>query len=301
MLDLNHRQGLWLLATIAITGCSEGIGPGGRGRLAFLRYNGTTGSDYQIYTVAFSTGDTAALTHLAANRWIPSWSPDGSKIAFNSDQDSTGQEIFVMNADGSLLHRLTNFLGQALCPSWSADGKKILFDFEGGRNPALYVMNADGSDTTRLAQGTHPFYQCPVWSPDGSRIAFVSADSADVLYTDIYLLNADGTGEINWSHNPGRFDTQPAWSPDGTKIAFFSERNGLAGLFVMNVDGTGLKPLVTAPGNNTCPAWSPDGQWIAFTSTRDGQTELYAMALDGSSTRRLTDDSEEDICPRWQP
>src|SRR5437763_4920793 len=161
MCTLDHRYPAALLVTaLACTACGDVTGPGGKARLAFLRYSRTMAVDWQIYTIGFFTGDATRVTQGTANRWVPAWSPDGAKLAFDSDQDSTGAEIFVMNADGSLLHRVTNILGPALCPGWSPDGSKIIFDYE-GTWAAIYSMNSDGTDTTRLVQRTHPFYRCP--------------------------------------------------------------------------------------------------------------------------------------------
>ena len=94
--------------------------------------------------------------------------PDGRRIAFDSQRDGN-REIYVMDADGSGVARLTHNGDDDLTPSWSPDGRRIAFASGGRARLDIYVMNADGSGATRLTDndgGT------PAWSPDGRRIAF---------------------------------------------------------------------------------------------------------------------------------
>lgn len=111
----------------------------------------------------------------------------------------------------------------------------------------------------------------PAVSPDGTMIAFVTFRDLD---REIYVASADGAHPVNLTRHSGQ-DMAPAWSPDGTRIAFASDRGGL---FMMNVDGTGLEQL-TFEGADTDrnPAWSPDGDMIAFESTRGGGLEIFTL------------------------
>jgi TolB protein len=81
----------------------------------------------------------------------PAWSPDGRKIAFTSDRDGN-REIYVMNADGTGLTRLTNDDVDDENPSWSPDGNQIAFNRRVLGHLQIFVMNADGSAPTRLTE-----------------------------------------------------------------------------------------------------------------------------------------------------
>ena len=85
----------------------------------------------------------------------PAWSPDGQKIAFTSNRDGGGNDwdIYVMNADGSDIARLTDGAGNEY-PAWSPDGQKIAFVSDRGGDSDIYVMNADGSDISRLTDNS---------------------------------------------------------------------------------------------------------------------------------------------------
>jgi len=98
-------------------------------------------------------------------------------------------------------------------------------------------------------------------------------------------------------------DGAPAWSPDGQQVAFYSEVDGKAAdLYVINVDGTGLRQLTDTPVAEGYPSWSPDGSHIAFEShTPDGNFDIYVMRADGSQVTRLTDHPSRDVGPSWSP
>ena len=103
------------------------------------------------------------LTNNSHNDSMPSWSLDGSKIAFASDRHGDG-DIFVMDEDGSGQSRLTNLGGDEEYPRWSPDGERIASI--GGND--LYVINSDGTEMRQLFQGGRN----PEWFPDGNRIVF---------------------------------------------------------------------------------------------------------------------------------
>ena len=240
----------------------------------------------------------ASLTRLTDNPTAdggPAWSPDGTRIAFNSIRDGNW-EIYVMNVDGSGQARLTNNSTNDFDPAWSPDGTRIAFYSYRDGNWDIYVMNADGTGQVRLTNNAAGDVS-PAWSPDGTRIAFNSdRDGND----EIYVMNADGSGPVRLT-NYSAIDAAPAWSPDGTRLAYESYRGVYYAIHVMNADGSGQTPLTDSSGSDVSPAWSPDGTRIAFRSDRDGNRELYLMNADGSGQTRLTNYSDHDEEPAWSP
>lgn len=214
----------------------------------------------------------------------PVWSPDGSKIAFQSPRALDGSDAANTNNTFN-----------------------------------VWVMKSDGTGATPLTRLTavnaHSF--SPVWSPDGSKIAFAALralDGSDAVGTEnIWVVNADGTGAAPLTKLTSSFATSsgPAWSPDGSKIAFLSARaldgsnapntNNTSNIWVMKSDGTGALPLTKLTANGALSffsVWSPDGGKIAFLSERalDGSdaentnsTEnIWVMKADGSGAAALT-------------
>jgi len=216
---------------------------------------------FDIYTMDADGANLTPLTSDALDRsnpdWAsddsedrnPVWSPDGSRIAFDSNRDGDW-DIHVVDADGSGLVNLTQSPGWDGQPAWSPDGNKIMFVSDREGIPALYVMNADGSNQAPVTD--EPFEgSSPVWSPDGSRIAFhAGQDSA----TDIYVMDADGSNRIRLTDHSA-FDGFPAWSPDGLYIAFQSGRDDRPEIYVMDADGGNLARLTDSPGRDGDPAW----------------------------------------------
>ena len=257
---------------------------------------------------------------LTENRHIdsqPSWSPDGKRIVFVSDRDGhvmhgiPTYEIYVMDADGGNLRRLTNNPDRDSRPSWSPDGKRIVFasdrdtDRDGPHNYEIYVMDADGGNPQNLTN-TPEEDRDPSWSPDGKRIVFRSSREghfrgAAGITSEIYVMDADGGNQQRLTENR-KNDRQPSWSPDGKRIAFYSDRKGDLEnyeIYVMDANGGNQQRLTENRVNDGIPSWSPDSKRIAFYSNREGNTEIYVMDADGANPQNLTNNPHGDANPAW--
>ena len=123
--------------------------------------------------------------------WLPTWSPDGRRLAFISNGDkgdnTDDDDIYVIDADGENLTRLTNDPGDDLFPNWSPDGLRLTFHSDRDGNNEIYVIDAGGNNLTRLTfHDTEDKY--PAWSPDGSRIAFQAFRDGN---WEIYVIGVD--------------------------------------------------------------------------------------------------------------
>ncbi len=237
-----------------------------------------------------------AITHNSADDHHPDWSPDGSRIAFSSDPGGN-RDIYVMNADGSGIARLTSSPAHDGAPVWSPDGQRIAFDSNRGGDFEVYVMNADGSGLIQLTDNSS-HDGVPDWSPDGNRIVFSSDRYGN---RDTYVMNADGSGVTNITNNSA-YEFWPQWSPDGKRIAFNSKLDGDSNIYVVNDDGSGLTNLTNRYCSSGEPAWSPDGRRIVYSSTDcfDNRS-IYIMNADGSGGTLLSDVADYEIHPRWSP
>jgi serine/threonine protein kinase len=220
--------------------------------------------------------------------------PSGA-IAFVSARQGN-EEIYVMNADGSSVSRLTENPAGDLDPAWRPDDSRIAFSSDRDGDFEIYTMNQDGTGVTKLTDDNHGYFG-PSWSPDGQHLAFASDRDGDL---NIYVLDLDNLGVIRLTDHSGG-DRHPQWSPDGLRIVFESDRDGDFNIYVMNADRSDLSRLTEDPADDLDPAWSPDGSRIAFSSDRDGDSEIYTMNQDGTSVTKLTDNNDADLSPSWSP
>ena len=205
----------------------------------------------------------------------PSWSPDGERIAFYSDRDGSA-EIYVMNADGSGVERLTHTEANEGAPAWSPDGKLIAFDSKRDGNYEIYVMNADGSEQRRITD--YPERDlAPAWSPDGSKIAYNSYRNESF---ELHVMNADG------SENSKVADSGwiPAWSPDGSRIAY----NHGNEIYVVSSDRYNPEPEQVSRNTGSYANWLPDGAHILFQSRTSGRQNFHVMDANGENERMIT-------------
>jgi len=211
------------------------------------------------------------------------------RIAFSAGAHPH-EDVYVVNADGSGLRRLTDDPGADFDPSWSPDGRRIAYRHEGGGGDAtaeIYVMNADGSQKRNLTRRPGQDHS-PAWSPDGRRIAFASVRGGPM--PSIWVMNADGSKQRRVSRVSGEY---PAWSPDGRKIAFDRNRFGPTGwdIWVMNGDGSHLRPLIASRADEQGAAWSHDGKTIAYGSGRGAPLNykrIWLANANGSGQHLLT-------------
>jgi TolB protein len=191
----------------------------------------------------------------------PRWSPAGGRIAFVRTMIPSGseigppEEIWTIGTDGRAARQLTRNSVSDTAPAWSPTGRWLVY--QRSRDAAgtvwdLWTMRADGSGQRLLARnGTRP-----AWSSNGRLIAF-GQPTGEIrgccAVTNLMVMDSSGTHRRLLVKNGGR----PTWSPDGSRIVFQRINGTHVDLWVVNSDGSGLRPLTSAPGDEYAPAWQP--------------------------------------------
>ena len=265
---------------------------------------------------------------LTLTRILPSFSPAGDRFVM------TGRGTGILGASLEIASTGTNTSDvlyqdknrNVLAPQWSPSGDTIMFGigtfnafFNGFKGLFLKpedraesgaqvaIINADGSGFREVTSGANN-NGFPSMSPDGKRFVYRSfGPEGDGLR--IMNLETKATTKLTEG-----YDNFPLWSPRGDLIMFSRAAEGDYEIYTIKPDGTGVKRLTFAKGNDAHMAWSPDGEQIVFASSRLGfkdeatytdapqsYGELFVMRYDGANTQQLTDNQWEDGTPAWQP
>ncbi len=267
-----------------------------------ITYARVENATWVLFTVApDGSGDTRIpIDGLPDDVFHPTWSPDGSRIAFDtrsadpSSEEGGNRDVYAVDADGSNLTRLTTEDGWDYQPAWSPDGSRIAF-VRSRPTEDIWVMEADGTGQRRLTHDAS-FDLTPTWSPDGSQLAFVSNRSGS---PEIYTMDADGTNVTRLTHDDA-YEGSPAWSPDGSQIAFAGDVDG-SGLYLIDSGGGEVTRVVaTSHAGSLTPSWSGDGNAIAFVTqdTVDAQQQIRVLDVSAGTSSPIV--SGVDLCcPAW--
>lgn len=236
------------------------------------------------------------------------------RIAFTMAGD-----VYTMNSDGADVKQLTTFAAggnTVYLPSWSPDGRQIAFGLlpPNSTIEQLWIMNSDGSNQHPVLNDPSFSESQPSFSPDGTQIAFTRCLANCAIYT----VRTDGTGLRAITHfdpNTDVFDFMAEYSPDGRTIAFSNAARGgvIAGVYLVNVDGSNIRLLTPPVIGGWSANWSPDGASIGFASQLvQGvlDEDLFTIKPDGTGEQQLTNNNRRwngyltghhDSRPSWSP
>ena len=298
--ELSKILNLLAWASHTLTHDGSGSNPDPETSLNILRHIEETGSGVNCVMKAIVLNDAylaiglkSRVVHGNGRDWVF----NGEWHAFNSYRDGNS-EIYVINADGSGLERLTFNDADDTCPAWSPDGTRIAFTSDRDGNGEIYVMHADGGGQRRLTETPGSEFH-PDWSPDGGQIAFRAERNGNV---DIYVMSADGGDERRLTSDPAA-DHRPHWSPDGRRILFGTNRDGNFEVYVMDADGGNKERLTESSAWEIFPRFSPDGAFIAFASgyVTEREADVHIMRSDGSEERAVTSNRGREESLAWSP
>jgi TolB protein len=222
-------------------------------RIAFTCFPSLNGSTAQICMYSLDSGKVVSFPRFRGTNTTPVWSPDGTQLMFSSSM-AGNPELFVTDANGGKPKRLTFSNGVSISPAWNPKtGQTVAFVSDRGGIPKLYLMNADGTNTTALDLPDKGYLIDPAWSPNGQLLAF-SWRRPTGNY-DIYVMEPSTLQIVEITRDAGR-NERPSWAPDGRHIVFESTRSGSRQIWVMLADGSQAHQLTTS-GQNESPNWSP--------------------------------------------
>jgi Tol biopolymer transport system component len=245
----------------------------------------------EIFVMSASGAQRTQLTSTPQGNSAPTWSPDGTQLAFVSERENQVPQIFVMRSDGTGVRQVTNDNADKSELAWSPKGDRIAFVHvpAGGGDREIYSIKTDGSSLTDLTGDPNNFDLEPAWSPDGGRIAYSGArHPRGSVGADLWIMNADGSNQQPLEHeNNGYSDGGfPAWSPDGATIAF-GANNGSGYYHVWSVPATGGQNSELVA--NRVPGGNPVDQEVDWQPLApSAKTQIRAKVSKRKHTTTLT-------------
>lgn len=269
-----------------------------------------------LYTLSLATGVVAALSGGAAFRaTTPRWSPDGTRVAFSSnrahyegaspDTGTPDMDLWLVNADGTGLSRITSDPANEQDPAWAPDGKSLVYNADRDSRGDLFRLVLATGVVTRLTQHFVGRAIMPSPSPDGTRIAFAAQSlRAGAFWSyQVHVLSAGGATPALETTVGGCW---PTWSPDGLRLAHVRLPAGEASSIEVR-DGARLAQsrVLKADGLwSYYPDFSPDGERIAFSVSpthHEGENwDLAVVDLKSGAWTRLTQGAGNDRLPDWK-
>ena len=235
------------------------------------------------------------LTMVSSNEPIisPTWSPDGSKIAYVSFEKKK-PIVFVQSLSGQRMV-LANFKGNNSAPAWAPDGNRLAIVLTYGANSQLYIINADGSGLKQLITSSAIDTE-PTWSADAKWIYFSSDRGGK---PQIYKVSSTG-GEPQRVTFEGAYNVSPRLSPDGKSLAMIRNDGGKFRVALQDLSN-GQVQLLSEGAQDESPSFAPNGRVILYATRAGGRGALAAVSSDGRVKQRLSESGGDVREPAWGP
>lgn len=255
-----------------------------------------------IYSLRLDTMQAAPITspaNLQDGDSSPSFSPDGSKIAFVRGTEGAVRDVFIMDANGGEPRQLTFDRRFVSGLAWTADSSAIVFSSDRGGKFSLWRISVAGGQPERLPVGGEDAFS-PSIARRGDRLAYAQRSAKWSFQRVALKPSAQKSEGATRLLSSTQQDSAVRFSPDGSRIAFQSWRSGTQEIWLCTSSGTNLVRLTSFEGSLTgSPSWSPNGRQIAFDSRPKGRSHIYAIGVDGGVPHPLTDGDYNDIIPNW--
>jgi TolB protein len=225
----------------------------------------------------------------------PSWSADGSRLAYVSFE-SKKPVVYVHSLASGQRVAVANFRGSNSAPAWSPDGRTLAVALTRDGLSQIYLVASDGSGAPRRLTSSAGIDTEPVFAPDGRSLYFTSDRGGS---PQIYRMPLDG-GDAARVTFGSPYNVSPRISPDGRTLAFVTRREGRFLVATRDLSG-GTERVLSDGGREESPSFAPNGRWIMYATQTGGRDSLMAVSIDGRVKQRLTSNAGDIREPTWGP
>ncbi|TAL56196.1 Tol-Pal system beta propeller repeat protein TolB [Pandoraea sp.] len=262
-----------------------------------LSYIVHTGNRYQL-VISDSDGQDQHVALTSREPIIsPSWSPDGTKVAYVSFERQK-PIVYIHDLPTGRRVMIANYKGNNSAPAWSPDGRTLALALSLTGNTQIYSINANGGGLRRLSRGSGIDTE-PQYSPDGKWIYFTSDRSGG---PQIYRMPAAGeaAGAAQRVTFQGNYNVSPRISPDGKLLAYISRVGGSFKLYTQDLT-TGDVTAMTDTTHDESPSFAANGKYILYATQVNGRKVLAVVSVDGRTRQILSVRGGGVREPSWGP
>ncbi|MFP5412628.1 MAG: Tol-Pal system beta propeller repeat protein TolB [Gammaproteobacteria bacterium] len=225
----------------------------------------------------------------------PSWSKDGSRLAYVSFE-SKKPVVYVHTLASGQRKAVANFKGSNSAPAWSPDGSTLAVALTIDGLSQIYLIPAEGGGQPRRLTSSTSIDTEPVFTPDGRSLYFTSDRGGS---PQIYRIPVSG-GDATRVTFTGTYNVSPRVSPDGRSLAYVSRRDGRFLVVVRDLTSS-AEQVLSDGGREESPSFAPNGRWIMYATQAGGRDSLVAASVDGRVRQRLTSNAGDIREPTWGP
>jgi len=263
-----------------------------------------------LYLINADGSELAQITHTKDDIISPSWSPDGSNLAFLVSR--SGQlSLSILSLDSALANPLTDHSISLVedpveesPPSWSPDGSMIFYAAEEEGIVNLFKIDSDGMNKFQITDNEYN-EKHPSLSPDGTKLVFSSDKSGSF---DLYLIDGFNLSDIQLqipiqlTSGEGD-DLFPSWSPDSGQILFTTTQNGDKNISIIELESGSIQTIQDSTADEWMASWSPASNQIVFSCFNfdNALNDIYIYHFESKTLHAITNDNFDNWWPAWRP